>query len=104
LEAGGVNLPYLGIYLGELIQIDGGNPDTVPSTSSATSSVEMLNIQKHNMITQTIDKLLDGQSGDFGELQNQEPLYTFLFDLPFLVEKELDKLSVIREPRENHDG
>lgn len=100
LEAGGVNIPYLGIYLGELIQIDGGNPDTV-----SFSKTTMINIQKHNMITQTILKLLDAQSGDFGELQNQEPLYTFLYDLPALVEKELDKLSVIREPKEQqHDG
>jgi len=94
LEVGGSNLPYLGIYLGELIQIDGGNPDTIK-----VNSTDMVNFTKYYMITQTMGRLLDGQTADFGELHNQEPLFTFLCELPSLVEKELDKLSLVREPK-----
>jgi len=85
-------LPFLGLYLGELTQIDGGNPDNF----NREDEEKVINFPKYELATRTISRLLEFQKGECN-IQNQEPLYTYLQTLPTLLEKELHQLALERD-------
>jgi len=97
-EAGDNVIPYVGMYLTELTFIEDGNPDLI----SGPNKKLLINFQRHVMVYKAIHELLQYQTkARFGNLiGRKEPVFTFLFELPFLGEEELYKLSLEREPRD----
>jgi len=93
--AGTVAIPYVGTYLSDLTFMDEGNPDFINMDNN-----KLINFPKHHLIFRTIKQLQQYQSSKF-DLSTKEPLYTFLFTMPSLHEKELYELSLEREPRES---
>eukprot|EP01125_Pyxidicula_operculata_P017318 TRINITY_DN6066_c0_g1_i1.p1 TRINITY_DN6066_c0_g1~~TRINITY_DN6066_c0_g1_i1.p1 ORF type:complete len:1343 (-),score=351.14 TRINITY_DN6066_c0_g1_i1:708-4736(-) len=86
-------MPYLGTYLSDLTFMDDGNPDYIE-----VDNVKLINLPKHNLIMRTIKQIQNYQNLKY-DIQHKEPLYTFLYQMPVLEEKELYEMSLEREPR-----
>jgi len=87
-------VPYLGTYLSDLVGID-------ENTEFVTiQNTNLINLHKYNLIATSIFDLLQYQESETTDLKKQEPLYTLLYDLPSLNEKELYQLSLDVEPRD----
>jgi len=93
--AGATAIPYIGTYLSDLTFMDEGNPDFVTLDNN-----KLINFPKHYLIMRTIKQLLQYQASRF-DLQPKEPLYSFLYAVASLNEKELYELSLEREPRDS---
>jgi len=89
----GALLPYLGIYLADLVNID-ENTDFME-----VSGKNLINFFKPQIVSNSIKNLLQ-YSTVVPKLEQQEPLYTFLYELPSLDDNALYKLSTEREPRQ----
>lgn len=87
-------LPYLCMYLSDLTFMDEGNPDFIN-----VGDLKLINFPKHFLVYSTIKKVQQYQSGKY-DIDQREPLYTLLYQLPGLEEKELYALSLEREPRD----
>ncbi|PRP79654.1 hypothetical protein PROFUN_10554 [Planoprotostelium fungivorum] len=93
-RSSGPILPYIGTYLSDLTFIDEGNPDKTKEGS--------INYQKLELLHQSIAELTSYQQIPY-DFPRVEPLYSFLIDLPACSEKELYKLSLRYEAREERD-
>eukprot|EP01095_Lingulamoeba_sp_RSL-Kostka_P018247 TRINITY_DN9944_c0_g1_i1.p1 TRINITY_DN9944_c0_g1~~TRINITY_DN9944_c0_g1_i1.p1 ORF type:complete len:297 (+),score=101.06 TRINITY_DN9944_c0_g1_i1:42-932(+) len=82
-------IPYLGMYLSDLIFIDEGNQNMIK---------KKINFNKRQQIYTVLEEIRNFQQGNF-DFQKQEPLYTFINELPALNESDLYNLSLVREPR-----
>ena len=60
----------------------------------------LLNIHKYRLESKSLTHLLVWQTVTPPQLEKQEPLFSFLYDLPSFDEKDLYALSLEREPRE----
>jgi len=91
-------IPFIGIYLGDLVLMDDGNPDRV-----TLQNVELINLPKYRMMSQTVSSVLHYKfavaEGSHYEVEPIEPLTAYFSNPPFLIEDELYKLSLEREPR-----
>jgi len=87
-------LPYLCMYLSDLTFMDEGNPNFIN-----VGDQKLINFPKHYLVHSTIKKVQQYQSGKY-DIEAREPLYTFLYHLPGIEEKELYALSLEREPRD----
>jgi len=86
-------LPYLTLSLSDLTFMDEGNPDLIE-----VDDAKLINFPKHQLVHRTIKQLQQHQVTKY-ELFAREPLFTFLYQMPGLEEKELYVLSLEREPR-----
>jgi len=93
IKENGAVLPYLGIYLSDLVNID-ENTELVE-----ISGRNFINFYKHQLISKSIITVLQFATASLG-LEKQQPYFTFLYDLPHLTENELYKMSLEREPRD----
>eukprot|EP01089_Gocevia_fonbrunei_P011722 TRINITY_DN2562_c0_g1_i1.p1 TRINITY_DN2562_c0_g1~~TRINITY_DN2562_c0_g1_i1.p1 ORF type:complete len:410 (+),score=47.39 TRINITY_DN2562_c0_g1_i1:1-1230(+) len=84
-------LPYLGTYLTDLTFIEDGNPDHIN---------DLIGFSKRRLIQNVIFEVKNYQHTPY-DIKEQEPLYTFLAELPTLSEKELYSLSLQREVRQS---
>lgn len=115
----------MGVHLSDLTFMDEGNPDFLDvrvnealvariSLSQSSREVKLINFPKHHLVSRSISELLrfqnmpysmppKGMRSLFTTLiffsASLEPLYTYLKELPGLMEKELYDLSLDREPR-----
>ena len=87
--------PYSGTHLSDLTFMDEGNPDFINMDNN-----KLINFPKHYLIIRTIKYLQQYQSCHY-ELTAKEPLYSLLYAVPSLQEKELYELSLEREPRDS---
>ena len=89
---------FRGMYLTDLVYIEDGNPNEVASENKEQPTI---NFTKHYMIYRQIDAFQKFQiNANFSSIEKEDPIYTFLFELPILLEEELYALSLDREPRE----
>jgi RasGEF domain len=98
------SLPYLGVYLSDLVFIDEGNPDTIEG--NATSS--LINFDKHILVSNVILEMQKyqhttyhiGHEGDddVGFEVNEE-IAAFIADLRGFDDDAAYKKSLISEPR-----
>jgi hypothetical protein len=94
-QAGSQCLPYFTLFLSDLTFMDEGNPDLL-----TVDDMQLINFPKHEMLFRTIKSLEKyQQQSKFDSLQQKEPFYTMLYQMPGLEEKELYNLSLEREPR-----
>jgi len=95
-------LPYMGIFLGDVILIDEGNPDTIEKEKRDESKKvrRLINFSKYQQLHQRIYSLLLYQQSEvLRNFKKIEPLYTLLHEIPgCLTGKELYQLSIAREP------
>jgi len=98
-DSGPTALPYIGMYLSDLTFMEDGNPDEI-IREDGPNQVKLINFSKHFMIYRTLDQLRKYQTSAKFDLKRQDPVFTFLFELPVLAEEELYQLSLIREPRD----
>lgn len=82
-------IPYLGVYLSDLTFMEDGNPDKVDN---------LINLGKRELIYRVIEEVNQYQVTPY-QIQANEPIHTFLRELPHLEEKDLFDLSLVREPR-----
>jgi hypothetical protein len=93
--AGAQCVPYFTLYLSDFTFIDEGNPNTIQ-----IDNMELINFPKHQMVFRTVKTLEKYQlSNKYDNLQQKDPYYTILHQMPGLDEKELYQLSLEREPR-----
>lgn len=81
---------YSGIYLTDLTFIEDGNPDT---------SDGLIFFRKRVQLSKVIEFIAKFQEIPY-DFEQKEPLYSYLRELPGLVDEALYQLSLIREPRE----
>jgi len=86
-------LPYFTLSLSDLTFMDEGNPDLIEVEDTI-----LINFPKHQLVHRTLKILQQFQATKY-ELFAREPLYTFLFQMSGLEEKELHTLSLEREAR-----
>ena len=84
-------VPYIGIFLTDLIFINEGNPDELKGTN-------LVNFDKCVMIANVIQRIQSLQQVPYC-LQPIPEIQSYLSDLQILEEKELFELSLQREPR-----
>jgi len=84
-------IPYLGMYLTDLIYIGDGNPDTLQDG-------KLINFRKRQMVFKVLDEIAVQQSKPYG-IEPKQPLTGCLLGLPALTEDQLYDLSLSREPR-----
>lgn len=84
-------IPYLGMYLTDLIYIGDGNPDTLEDG-------KLINFRKRQMVFRVLDEIAVQQSKPY-DIQPLQPLTGCLLGLPALTEEQLYELSLRREPR-----
>jgi len=88
-------IPYLGIYLQDLNMMEES-----PTHVQRGEDVELINFPKFYLIASGIKGLLNYQKSLASEGPvRQDPLYTFLYELPGMTDKELYALSLEREPK-----
>jgi len=78
--------------------MEDGNSDEVKSTIEGDDRV-LINFPKHFMIYKTIDRLQTYQTEANWNLETDDLVYSYLYELPVLNEHELYQLSLLREPR-----
>jgi len=83
-------IPYIGIYLNDLVKIDDGNPNVLEN--------KKWNVSKFSMIARIVNEVKSFQKLDY-ELIPLEVIQQFLADLPCLSEDEQYDESLLREPR-----
>jgi len=88
----GAVLPYLGTYLADITLTEEGNLDHMQSNHN------IINWSKREMISKILQEIKLKQQSTF-TFPVVEPINSFLTELPFLEEKELYDLSLLREPR-----
>jgi len=97
IKAAGKNvLPYLGTTLQDIFNMH-ENPDFVSRETS-----ELINFPKHYLITTAIKNLLQYQRTVADRevpLTRNDPVYTLMYELVGLTEKELLALSLEKEPK-----
>ena len=71
----------------------------MPDFVSRAEDVQLINFPKHHSISSCIKSLLAYQKTIELNVGRQDPLYTFLYDLPCMNDKELYALSLEREPK-----
>jgi len=89
-------LPYLGTTLSDISWMH-ENPDFVSRDNN-----ELINFPKHYLITTAIKNLLQYQRTVADRevpLTRQDPVYTLMYELVGITEKELFALSLEREPK-----
>jgi len=91
--SGGNALPYMGCVLGDLTFMDEGNPNFIME-----DSIKLINFPKHHLINRSITEIQQFQKTRYN-LTLREPIYTFLQQMPVLLDRELFALSLEREPR-----
>ncbi len=69
--------------------MEDGNPDKVDN---------LINFGKRELVYRVIEEVHQYQLTAYN-FERQEPIYTFLRELPSLDEKDLFDLSLVREPR-----
>jgi len=82
-------IPFLGIYLTQLIYIEDGNPDYIN---------HLINFRKKELIYMVIDEVQQYQLIDYN-LEENCNIMNLLYDPPFNQEKELISISLMREAR-----
>jgi len=83
-------IPYIGVYLGDLIFIDEGNPDELDG---------LINFHKQRLTYSVILQIQQYQAEDYKHLEQKPEIKMYLSQLPGASEKELFDLSLLREPR-----
>jgi len=83
-------LPYFTVSLSDLTFMDECNPDWIE-----VDDTKLINFPKHQLVHRTIKQLQQYQATKY-ELFAREPLYTYLYQMPGLEEKELFVLSKTR--------
>jgi len=83
-------IPYIGVYLTDLIFIEEGNPDEIDG---------LINFHKRRLIHNVLVDVRQYQQLGYVTIQSDPILTSFLKQLPFIGEKELFDLSLLREPR-----
>jgi len=96
--AGNTALPYIGMSLSNLTFMEDGNADEVKSSREGDDRM-LINFPKHFMIYKTIDRLQKFQYGASWNLEKDDLVESYLYELPVLKEHELYQLSLIRQPR-----
>jgi len=96
--AGNTAIPYIGMSLSNLTFMEDGNADEVKSSIEGDDRM-LINFPKHYMIYKTIDRLQRFQTGAVWNLEKDDLVYTYLYELPVLKEHELYQLSLLREPK-----
>jgi len=84
-------IPYIGLYLKDLTFIEDGNPDFVGNN--------LINFEKRNLVSRVILEIMRYQQRPYNLLVVPR-IRSFLKNLPRKPDKELFKLSLLREPRE----
>jgi len=84
-------VPYLGLFLTDLVFITEGNPDTVPDTS-------LINWWKANLIASVIRDMQQYQDSPYN-LEKVEVIQDYLLNRQVLEDEELYKISCQREER-----
>ncbi|KAL6049799.1 putative Ras guanine nucleotide exchange factor [Balamuthia mandrillaris] len=84
-------VPFLGTYLKDLIFIEEGNKDKVDD--------DLINFTKREQVYGVIEAVQTYQHTPY-KIEPVEPLHSFIKVLPYLVEKNLYDLSLMREPRQ----
>jgi len=92
--AGNTCVPYLCMYLSDLTFMEEGNPDFIDVDDN-----KLINFPKHYLVHRTIKQVQQYQASKY-DLEVKQPLYTYLYHMPGLEEKELYSLSLEREPRD----
>jgi len=77
------------------------NPDEVPSGVPGDDRM-LINFPKHFMIYRSISSSLGHISAANWNIDKEDTLYSYCYELPFLQESEQYQLSLLREPRENN--
>jgi len=83
-------IPYIGVYLSDLMFIDEGNPETLDNG--------LINFEKQCLVYDTIRTITMYQNHKY-DLEEHEPLLSNLRSLPRLDGESLYELSLEREPR-----
>jgi len=83
-------IPYIGVYLGDLIFIEEGNPDELEG---------LINFNKCRLTYKVIAEIQQYQHLGYDSLSIDASLISYLKQLTFTGEKELFELSLLREPR-----
>eukprot|EP00004_Rigifila_ramosa_P014937 TRINITY_DN343_c0_g1_i1.p1 TRINITY_DN343_c0_g1~~TRINITY_DN343_c0_g1_i1.p1 ORF type:complete len:1009 (-),score=276.87 TRINITY_DN343_c0_g1_i1:65-2644(-) len=83
-------VPFLGVYLRDLVFIEDGNPDF--------TETGLINFTKRRATHEVIMELQQYQQQIY-KFPQVEPLFTYMATLPFSGEEERYKLSLIFEPR-----
>jgi len=91
-------LPYLGVYLTDLIFVEDGN--------RGCNKDGLINFDKQRKLYQVIEQIERYQAMDYFPSNayksiptNEAHIYTFLLELPHNDPNELYKISLVREPR-----
>ncbi|KAH3732796.1 Ras guanine nucleotide exchange factor [Pelomyxa schiedti] len=84
-----ISLPFIGVVLSDLTFIEEGNPDQLEG---------MINFEKRALVHKAITAITVRLNQTY-TFPIQEPLHTFLLELPALSDKLLYQISLIREPR-----
>jgi hypothetical protein len=77
------------VYLTDLTFIEDGNPGTINN---------MINWKKRDLLIETIIKIQQYQQTGF-PFEIVEPIYTFLWELPFLDDATMYDISIALEER-----
>eukprot|EP00002_Diphylleia_rotans_P038559 TRINITY_DN8793_c0_g4_i1.p1 TRINITY_DN8793_c0_g4~~TRINITY_DN8793_c0_g4_i1.p1 ORF type:complete len:1087 (+),score=223.15 TRINITY_DN8793_c0_g4_i1:44-3304(+) len=83
-------VPFLGVYLRDLVFIEDGNPDTVGDN--------LINFQKRRFVYNVIQEICQYQQTAY-RFEPVEPLMSYCMALPALKDDDLYKLSLSREGR-----
>jgi hypothetical protein len=93
-------IPYIGVYLSDLVFIEDGNPNTVVRKRPSTGKeVELLFMAKRQLFHKIVSTIQTFQTVPYN-LVPVEALQTFLSELRAMDDKELFAESLLREPRE----
>eukprot|EP01125_Pyxidicula_operculata_P002253 TRINITY_DN1215_c0_g1_i1.p1 TRINITY_DN1215_c0_g1~~TRINITY_DN1215_c0_g1_i1.p1 ORF type:complete len:1173 (-),score=256.14 TRINITY_DN1215_c0_g1_i1:206-3724(-) len=95
MKMNGATIPYLGLYLKDLMLMDEN------SNYITVSNIELINWSKYQLVATSIFDFLSYQKNGrtMFTLTKEDPIFSLLYDLPVLSEKELWQMSMEREPR-----
>ncbi|KJE89917.1 hypothetical protein CAOG_009414 [Capsaspora owczarzaki ATCC 30864] len=86
-------IPFLGIYLTDLVMIESGNKNFIKGT-------DLINFDKRRKIASVIQEIQQYQQSPY-HLQEVEPIAQFIANVPFMESKdEMYEKSLILEPRD----
>lgn len=93
------SIPYIGVYLSDLVFIDEGNPDTLEQ-----SDLELVNFDKHKQVAAVIQEIQKyqqntylGEEGEGGK--RNEEIIEFLMQVRGVDDDLAYKTSLLTEPR-----